>query len=506
MSYLLDIINGIQYVFLNLLIIWKMTSNEINMSKNIDKWSGFLERIKDALGGYEPDMLIAEMIGVILRSRYEGIILVDKEGRIRFMDRPGEKFLGLPPGGAKGKPFSDFFPDLGILEVLRTGKPQIGKIQEIGGTKKIVTRFPIVKDGEIVGAAGRVVFRKLEVVRQLSDHIEKLEAKISQYREKFMAITRASYTFDNIIGVSREIVDTKKMAARIASVDCSVLLVGESGTGKELFAHSIHQASARCRGPFVRVNCASLPFELAESELFGYEKGAFTGASNTGQKGKFELASGGTIFLDEISSMPLTIQAKLLRVIQDKEIHPLGASKPRKVDFRLLAATNVELSALVQQGVFRADLYYRLSSVPIHIPPLRLRQGDISVIVSSLLPQINQRLGGTVQSIEPAAFDVLNSYGWPGNVRELVNVMEQAVLNAYPDSQVSLKNLPEFILKRHQGTLSGPKDIKIVTQEAEQKAIMEALDISKGNKKKAAKMLGISRAGLYQKMGRFMVK
>lgn len=480
-------------------------SLKVDMSIDMDKWLIFCERIQYALGGYDPDMLIAEMLKVVLRNRYEGIILVDKEGRVRFMDRPTEKFFNIPPGGAKGKPFSDFFPDLGILEVLQTGVPQIGRIQQIGAAKKVVTRFPIIKDGEILGAVGKVVFGELEAVKQLSQHIQKLEAKLSQYKEDLMQINRANYTFDNIIGVSQVMVDTKKMAERIASVDCTVLLIGESGTGKELFAHSIHQASARSKGPFVRVNCANIPFDLAESELFGYEKGAFTGANMGGQKGKFELASGGTIFLDEISSIPLTMQAKLLRVIQDKEIQPLGASHPRKIDFRVLAATNVELSTLVQQGLFRADLYYRLSSVPIYIPPLRLRKDDIPVIVNSLLPQINKWLGGSVQSIEPDVFDALNSYNWPGNVRELINVIEQAVLRAYPTSQISLKDIPEFLLKTHHENLSESKDINTAVQEAQRKAIMEALKISKGNKRKAAMALGISRAGLYQRMKRLKV-
>lgn len=476
------------------------------MSTNMDNWPGFFERIQHVLGGYDPDMLIAEMLAVILRNRYEGIILVDKNGLVRFMDRPTEKFFSLLPGEAKGRPFSDFFPDLGILEVLKTGVPQIGRIQEVGETKKVVTRFPIIKDGEILGAVGKVVFGELEAVKQLSEQIQKLEAKILQYKEDLMTITRANYTFDNILGVSPVIVGTKKMAERIASVDCTVLLVGESGTGKELFAHSIHQASVRWKGPFVRVNCASIPFDLAESELFGYEKGAFTGANVSGQKGKFELASGGTIFLDEISSMPLTMQAKLLRVIQDKEIQPLGAAKPRKIDFRLLAATNVELSKLLQQGVFRADLYYRLSSVPVHIPPLRSRKADIPIIVSSLLPQISKRLGGTAQSIEPAVMEALVAYEWPGNVRELTNVIEQAVLNSYPNSQISIKDLPEFILNMHNAHRRGLQDINSTVQEAERKAIIEALKISQGNKRKAAKALGISRAGLYQKMGRLEIK
>ncbi len=477
------------------------------MSNIPDKWLHFVSRVGDGLGGYAPDPLIAEVIKVILKNRYEGMIVVNRHGKIAFMDRPTEKLFGLSPGGASERPFSDFFKDLGLLDVLKTGTPQIGQIQEIGGQKKVVTRFPIIKDGEIIGAVGKVVFHEIEAIKELSQRIRKLEARISRYREDIMAINRASYTFADILGVSKSISAAKNMASRIASIDCTVLLVGESGTGKELFAHSIHMASTRSKGPFVRVNCASIPFDLAESELFGYEKGAFTGARNAGKRGKFELASGGTIFLDEISAMPLTIQAKLLRVIQEKEIQPLASTETKKVNFRLVASTNVDLYELVQKGIFRADLYYRLSSVPIQIPPLRKRREDIPLIINSLLPHICQRLNAPIRSIAPDALALLRSYNWPGNVRELINVLEQGVLNTYPATEISPQNLPEFVQPGTTNqTTACEANISSTVAEAERKAIMRALDTTEGDKKKAAKLLGISRQGLYQKIARLGIK
>ena len=457
------------------------------------------------MGGYEPEKLIAEVIKATLQSRYEAIIVIDTQGHIAFMDRPTEKLLGLLPGGAKGRPFADFFKDLGLLEVMKTGTPQIGQIQEIGGRKKVVTCFPIIKDGQIMGAVGKVVFHELEAIKELSAKIRELEARISKYKEDLMAINRASYTFDNILGISKAITKAKEMARRIASTDATVLLVGESGTGKELFAHSIHQASVRSKGPFVRVNCSSIPFDLAESELFGYEKGAFTGASKVGQKGKFEVASGGTIFLDEISSMPLIIQAKLLRVIQEKEIQPLGSTETKKVDFRLVTATNVDLSDLIRKGSFRADLYYRLSSVPVHIPPLRKRREDIPLIVNTLLPSINQKLNATVHSIAPAALAQLVSYDWPGNIRELFNVMEQGVLNAYPATEISPENLSAFLRSNRRDQMAGESDLHSAVAEVERKVIVQAMDTTGGNKRMTAKLLGISRQGLYQKMSRLNI-
>jgi transcriptional regulator with PAS, ATPase and Fis domain len=475
------------------------------MSIQPDTWSDVLMKAKEGLGDYEPSPIIAELFRFVLKNRYEGVILIDTEGRIVFMDKPTEKSFGLTSGGAKGLLFSDFFQDLGLLEVARTGVPQIGRILDIGGSRKIVTRLPISKDGQLIGAVGRVVFREVEDIKNLFLKIEQLEAKVSSYKHDFMAKNRANYAFSDILGKSHSLTETKERAMRISRTDCTVLLVGESGTGKELFAHSIHHYGNRSGGPFVRVNCAGIPFDLAESELFGYEKGAFTGASRNGQKGKFELASGGTIFLDEISAMPLAIQAKLLRIIQEREIQPLGCAETRKVDFRVIAATNMELPKLVEKGSFRADLYYRLSSVPISISPLRERREDIPVLARSLLPNINEKLSGTAQSISAQALELMGAYRWPGNVRELINALEQSVLNAYPKTEIDVEHLPVFLHTKTPDQLPADKkekDIRGTVADAERKAISLALAKTGGNKKRAAELLAISRAALYQKLRR----
>ena len=472
------------------------------MSATTDTWSEFNECIKEALGSYEPTPTIAQFLSFLISNEYEGVVVIDIEGRIVFVDKMTEKNFGFDPGQAKGQMFSDLFPDGLLVEVAKTGIPQVGGVQEVNGVKKIVTRLPLFRDGRLIGAIGKVVFQELEEIKNLSLKIEQLEAKVVGYKQEFTVKNSASYTFGDILGMSQSIYESKELAMRIAKTDSTVLLTGESGTGKELFAHSIHQFSHRSGGPFVRVNCPCIPFDLAESELFGYEKGAFTGASKMGQKGKFELAAGGTIFLDEISAMPLATQAKLLRIIQEKEIHPLGSSQTRKVDFRLIAASNVELPVLVDKGSFRADLYYRLSAVPIAISPLRERPEDISLLAKSLLPNINERLAGTVQSISPQALTVLGNYRWPGNVRELINVLEQSVLNAYPSKEIDDRHLPVFIL---QTPLEKPKDhneIREAMRNAERRTIALALERTKGNKKKAAQELGISRAALYQKLHR----
>ncbi len=475
------------------------------MSISTDTWSDFIERIREALGSYEPTPIITEFLRFLLSNIYEDIILVDNEGRIAFMAQVTEGYFGLRPGEARGRMFSDFWEDTGIVQVAKTGIPQIGRVHDVRGVKKIVSRFPLFKDGRLIGAVGKVVFEDLQEIKNLYMRIEDLEAKVTGYKKEFIAKNKATYNFSDILGRSQSMQETKERAMRIAKTDSTVLLTGESGTGKELFAHSIHQYSNRAKGPFIRVNCAGIPFDLAESELFGYEKGAFTGANKMGQKGKFELASGGTIFLDEISAMPLAIQAKLLRIIQEKEIHRLGSSETRQADFRLIAASNIDLPLLVDKGSFRADLYYRLSAVPISVSPLRERPEDIDVLAKSLLPSINQRLDGRIVSISSQALKRMGDYRWPGNVRELINVLEQSILNAYPSNEIDAKHLPAFVLQAPHEQPEDDNEIREAMRNAERRAISLALERSGGNKRKAARDLGISRAALYQKLHRLNI-
>lgn len=476
------------------------------MSINMDTIDTFLQKIKESLGGYELTPIIMEAMSFTLRNRYEGFILIDTNGLIAFMDRPTEKLFGMQPGSAKGLPLLDFFPNSGLMDVCKNGIPQIGEVQEVRGAKKIVSRYPIFHKGQIAGALGKVVFHELKEIKSLSEKIEKLQAKISTYKHSFLAKNKASYSFNDILGTSAAIKETIKRAKQVALTDWAVLITGESGTGKELFAHSIHQASSRCMGPFIKVNCAAIPFELAESEFFGYEKGAFTGASKSGRKGKFELASGGTIFLDEISSMPLTIQAKLLRILQEKEIQQIGSSEAKQIDFRLIAATNVDLLDKVGKGSFRADLYYRLSALPISISPLRERRDDIPFLVKALLPGISQKLNGTEKSMNQRAIDIMRVYDWPGNVRELINALEQSVLNADMASEITEKHLPVFLHNSDTRPHILMGGLSHAVAEAEKTVIIEALQMTKGNKKRCAQLLGISRAALYAKIRRLNLK
>ena len=248
------------------------------------------------------------------------------------------------------------------------------------------------------------------------------------------------------------------------------------------------------------MNCPSIPFELAESELFGYERGAFSGAKNEGKPGKFELAEGGTVFLDEIGSLPLGIQAKLLRVLQEREIEKLGGGNTIKVNFRLIAATNVRLSELITTERFRADLFYRLDQVPIKIPPLRERSEDIALFIRYFLEKINRRLNTNISRISDEAFNIMTNYKWPGNVRELANVLEQSILNVRQGDAIQPENLPSFIFEKSYSVNENDSSLKNVLLDAERQAVERALAITSGNKRRAAKLLGIQRCVLYQKL------
>ncbi|MFZ3171467.1 MAG: sigma 54-interacting transcriptional regulator [Carboxydocellales bacterium] len=327
----------------------------------------------------------------------------------------------------------------------------------------------------------------------------------------------AKYDLNSIVGESEQIDGLKETVNRVAPRSSNVLIRGESGTGKELFAHAIHSASNRRYGPFIKVNCAAIPENLLESELFGYEEGAFTGARKGGQVGKFELAHKGTIFLDEIGDMSLPMQAKLLRVLQEREIEPLGSYKAKKVDVRIVAATNVNLEAQVRENKFREDLYYRLNVVSIHIPPLRERQDDIDVLINYLVEKYNREFSLNLNGLSPEVRELFLSYEWPGNIRELKNVIERA-FNIVTGKYILPSHLPQYLVNAMEAnndkfiavdkkTISlgvkesiGKQSLNEIMESLEQEVIQQALSISKGNKALAANLLGISRPGLYKKM------
>jgi transcriptional regulator with PAS, ATPase and Fis domain len=332
-----------------------------------------------------------------------------------------------------------------------------------------------------------------------------------EYYHKEVSNLKNSYKFYKIIGHSALIQEALRGAHQSAKSDASVLISGESGTGKESCAYFIHRSSKRQNGPYIRVNCAALPTELIESELFGYEKGAFTGANFGGKPGKFELANKGTILLDEIGDMPLNVQAKLLRVLQEREIERLGGTKPIKIDFRLIASTNKDLQEMMRVGTFRMDLFYRLNTFNVVMPSLRSIPEDIPEITLFLIEELGRQTNSSVRVISDEAMIAMQRYQWPGNVRELKNVIERAMIIA-EGPMLQLEHLPVSIAELGQVQNSGGAaslgylaPLRDAMSDTEKKIITEVLRSAGGNKVKAAKILGIQRSILYQKIKRYKI-
>ncbi|MFO8113497.1 MAG: sigma-54-dependent Fis family transcriptional regulator [Desulfosalsimonadaceae bacterium] len=454
-----------------------------------------------------------EILETILETTYDGIVVVDKEGKITKFNKAYQNFLGIEEKDALGKPIQDVIENTRMHIVVKTGKPEIGETQKIQGHEMVVMRIPIYKNGEVVGAVGKVLFRDVKEVRSMVERLDIATKELKYYKGEVMRLKGSRYNFKNIIGNSQMLVQAKELAKMAASSMSNVLIRGESGTGKELFAHAIHDCSLRRYGAFIRVNCAAIPAGLLESELFGYEGGAFTDAKKGGKPGKFELAQGGTLFLDEIGDMPPEMQAKLLRVLQEKEVERLGGDRVIQLDIRLIAATNRDLEEMIKKEEFRQDLYYRLNVLKIEIPPLREIKEDIELLSEKILQELNEELGTTVKKVDPEVIDILQAYDWPGNMRELKNVLERAVaVNMGRESVIRKNHLPIYLLDLGKNkTVTGffgfknPDEFSLreILESTEKKAIESALKKTGNNRKKAAELLGIHRSGLYQKMNKY---
>lgn len=440
-----------------------------------------------------------------LESIFEGVVVVDKAGCITMLNRAYCEFLEVDPKEVIGKHVTDVIQNTRMHIVAQTGKTEVAEMQQIRDSNTVVTRIPIMKDGEIVGAVGKVMFKDIKDLKMLAKKFSLLQSELEYYKEELRKIQGGNYTLESIIGSSEKIEWLKSIASKAARGSSTVLVLGESGTGKELFAHAIHNASLRRHGPFIKVNCAAVPENLLESELFGYDEGAFTGARKGGKPGKFELANGGTIFLDEIGDMTLGMQAKLLRVLQEREIERVGGTKSVKVDLKVIAATNRDLEGMIEKGEFRQDLYYRLNVITLQIPPLRERAEDIPVLSKALLNKINVQLNCEVEGIAPEAMELLLQYQWPGNIRELENALERAVNLMDNEPYILPEHLPPQVRKRYKPKESddSAKDLTEARSDAERQAIIKALEAAGGNRTKAAKILGVHRSGLYQKLQKY---
>lgn len=446
-----------------------------------------------------------EMLEDILNYAYEGYVLVDPEGRIVKMNY--EKLMGIKEEDAIGKPVQEVIENTRMHIVVKTGKKEIRDVQRIQGHDMITNRIPIIKENKVIGAVGTVLFKDISEVKELAHQLLDLQSKINKYKGEIERIEGTKYSFDSIITRNPKMEYLKKVGKRAAETNSTVLITGESGTGKELFAHAIHRASYRRAEPFIAINCAAIPRDLLESELFGYDRGAFTGARREGKPGKFEQALGGTIFLDEIGDMPLEMQAKILRVLESKEFERIGSNKKIAFDARVIAATNENLEEAVTKGKFREDLYYRLNVVSIDIPPLRERKEDIEPLANHILKYLLQEMKLGEKEITKETMKILKKYNWPGNVRELRNVLERAV-NLSTGKLILPEHLPERLLNGSIHIAGSVEDIPLlrdVVAEAEIEAIRKALILSNGNKSLAAERLGIHRTALYKKIDKYKI-
>ncbi|MGG3887186.1 sigma-54 interaction domain-containing protein [Brevibacillus panacihumi] len=439
---------------------------------------------------------ISKLLEVVFENAHEPMVVTDKEGNILLFNRSYREFLGIQEN-VIGKPVTEVIENTRMHIVGREGVPEIADIQQIKGQKMIAHRIPIMDEGQVIAVLGTVLFQDVKELASLAAMVGQLKDELTYYKKELRRRLGATYHFDQIVGYSQKMKELKKFSQKVAKSDSTVLITGESGTGKELFAHAIHAESKRKMGPFIRVNCAAIPDSLLESELFGYEEGAFTGAARRGKKGKFELADHGTILLDEIGDMPLPLQAKLLRVLQEKEVERVGAVRSTPIDVRVIASTNQDLPALIKDGRFRADLYYRLNVVSLEIPPLRERLEDLPELVSNLLQRLVESTGISVKSIDDEAWSVLRSYSWPGNVRELNNVLERA-LHLLEGDQLKKEHLwlPASVESRPSRPV---QSLKETLERAEKEALLMAMQEAEGNKLEAAKLLKISKSSFYEK-------
>lgn len=444
-----------------------------------------------------------ETAALILDGLPMGLLFCDVLGIIRFINLAYAKLLGIAPEDALGKNIKDIIPHSRAHEVIANGQAEMGELCQLGQAEPVIVNRLPVRDatGNVSGMISQALFNDLEDLQKLSNKIERLGRKLSQYRRRFEASLAPQHTFASILGKSESILRVKRQAQSYAKLNEPVLILGQTGCGKELFAHAIHAASSRERGPLVCINCASIPRELFESELFGHEKGAFSGAREEGKIGQVELADGGSLFLDEIGDMPMDIQAKLLRVLETRTVCRLGAVQPKPVDFRLMAATNRNLPKMMKDGAFREDLYYRINTFVLEIPPLCERKEDIRLLADYVL----QRMGLEFLRFSPEADQAMREFPWPGNVRQLRNAVVHAT-TMRSGEMIMLEDFPPETLpslEAHKTREANGSNLNEVAANAEARAIRDILLACNSNVARSARELSISRATLYEKMRRY---
>ncbi len=445
-----------------------------------------------------------------LFEQIPGLIMIDMEGIVFYVNQQCADYFGLEKQSIPGKHILDVFPHSKMMENLKLKEPEVVFYSTNLGIG-ISVHVPLYKNGKRYGLMEYDVVQHSRQLYDLSDDYSRfLDQELKSLTSGLLHSTGAKYTINSLIGNSAAMVNLKEKIISAARTASTIIVTGETGTGKELVAHAIHDLSSRRKERFIKVNASSFPENLVESELFGYESGSFTGARKEGKKGKFELANGGTLFIDEINQMPLSVQPKLLRVLQEKELDRIGGEKPILIDVRIIAASNENLKKLIKEGRFREDLYYRLNVIELEVPPLRDRIEDIGALAQSFIEELNVQLGLSVVGIDEETLDMLKRHEWKGNVRELRNSIERA-MNFATDNTLHIQDFDLLENERHAAfsdwsTAKGTRLIDQAKNKAERDVILKALEHFGNNKSKTAEYLGIARSLLYQKMKRLGIK
>ncbi|MCH4889915.1 AAA family ATPase [Acidaminobacter sp. JC074] len=464
---------------------------------------GFVDKQKILSMYQQVDDENSVLITSILDNIHMAICIIDTSCRVKFWNKSAEKLYQISREIMYNNVLTDFFPTALLPTVLDTEKKYVDVYNlPREGCHNLITASPLYQDGILIGAIS--YDKDISEQIKITEDLKKKESNLEVLQKELQAIGEERYTFDTMVGNDPSWVEVVKLTRMVSKSMLNILISGESGTGKEVLARAIHHESTRS-GLFVPINCSAIPRDLFESELFGYESGAFSGASTSGKVGRFEFASGGTLFLDEIGDMPLEMQAKLLRVLEDGEVVPVGSNEPIKVDVRVIAASNKDLLELSDQGLFRKDLYFRLNGIGVHLAPLRERPGDIELIARKFLEDFKETYGYRNLNMSDDIMLLLKNYHWEGNIRELKNIIERMVILSKNNGlhDISDAFLPDVIRNMAIKMKVGPSySLNDLLEKTEKEAIQSALDQS-SSKAMAAKLLKIPRSTLYFKMDKY---
>lgn len=456
-----------------------------------------VERLSQKL---ESTQEMQTILNGVLNASSDGVFVTEKSGHIKYVNEMASQLVKVPAKNITGRPLKDFIPTIGYKQVADSGPAEVDVCQ-IKNDYCIVSHMPIkenMNNGKPIGVVSTVYCSQNKLPEEIAKKWYLLRQQVRYYCNELEKKESEEKSFDKIFTKNPTLMRLKKEAQHIAKSSSTVLLTGESGVGKDAFARAIFYASPRAKMPFVQVNCAAIPETLLESEFFGYNSGSFTGASKNGKPGYFEQAHLGAIFLDEIGEMPLSIQAKVLKVIQDKTFMRVGGTVAQEVDVRIIAATNRNLQEAIANGTFREDLYYRLNVIELNIPPLRAHPEDITPLAFRFIEKYNLVLGADVIGIAPDAEAALLQYYWPGNIRELENAIERAVNYAW-EGEIKLEHLPTHIGQVPYNDIA-PTSYRAAIDNIDKELLLDALKITNGNKASAAKLLKLSRSGFYKKL------